>query len=139
MQAFTWKLLLATPIDDVYDALATDQGRAKFWAERTEENNGIVRFYFPNGESCDAEIVAADRPLRFCVRYFDALTDFLLADIKGKTELTLKVSEAPAEDWLAAYAGWVSVLMNMKAVLDHGADLRNHDPGRSWDHGFVDN
>ncbi len=139
MQAFTWKLLLATPIDKVYDALASDKGRASFWAERTVENDGVVTFHFPNGESCDAEVIAAVRPTRFCIRYFCAVTEFLLADKDGKTELILTVSDAPAEDWIEAYAGWVSVLMNMKAVLDHGADLRNHDSGRSWDHGFVDN
>jgi len=35
--------------------------------------------------------------------------------------------------------GWVSVLMAMKAAVDFGVDLRNHDPKRSWQQGFADN
>jgi len=34
---------------------------------------------------------------------------------------------------------WVSVLMNLKARADHGVDLRNHDPARTWTKGYVDN
>jgi len=36
-------------------------------------------------------------------------------------------------------AGWVSVLMALKAAVDHGVDLRNHDPQRTWDQGYADN
>jgi hypothetical protein len=36
-------------------------------------------------------------------------------------------------------AGWVSVLMAMKAAVDHGVDLRNHDASRSWSNGYADN
>jgi hypothetical protein len=36
-------------------------------------------------------------------------------------------------------AGWVSVLMAMKAAVDHNIDLRNHDKSRAWRSGFLDN
>ena len=36
-------------------------------------------------------------------------------------------------------AGWVSVLMTMKAALDFETDLRNHDIERTWIKGYVDN
>ena len=36
-------------------------------------------------------------------------------------------------------AGWVSVLMAMKAALDYGVDLRNHDIERTWMKGYADN
>jgi hypothetical protein len=29
--------------------------------------------------------------------------------------------------------------MAMKAAVDHGVDLRNHDPSRSWVTGYADN
>jgi hypothetical protein len=35
--------------------------------------------------------------------------------------------------------GWVSVLMALKAYVDHGVDLRNHDAARTWDQGYCDN
>lgn len=36
-------------------------------------------------------------------------------------------------------AGWVSLLLTMKAAIDHGVDLRNHDPERTWVQGYADN
>jgi hypothetical protein len=36
-------------------------------------------------------------------------------------------------------AGWVSVLVALKAATDFGVDLRNHDPERTWEQRFVDN
>lgn len=36
-------------------------------------------------------------------------------------------------------AGWVSVLMAMKAAVDHGVDLRTHDESRTWGDGYADN
>jgi predicted nucleic acid-binding Zn ribbon protein len=33
----------------------------------------------------------------------------------------------------------VSVLMALKAAVDFSVDLRNHDPDRTWDHGYVEN
>lgn len=36
-------------------------------------------------------------------------------------------------------AGWVSVLLALKAAVDFSVDLRNHDPGRTWDQGYADN
>ncbi len=36
-------------------------------------------------------------------------------------------------------AEWVSVLMAMKATVDHDVDLRNHDKSRAWGNGYADN
>jgi hypothetical protein len=30
------------------------------------------------------------------------------------------------------------VLLALKAAVDHGIDLRNHDPRRTWDRGYAD-
>jgi hypothetical protein len=35
-------------------------------------------------------------------------------------------------------AGWVSVLLALKAAVDFGVDLRNSDPARRWEDGYVD-
>lgn len=120
-------------------ALSTDEGRKTFWAEKTIERDGSIDFVFPNGETHKAEILAKTTPVQLSIRYFGAITTFDLEGAAGGTTLALNVSETPEDDWLESYAGWVSVLMNMKAVLDFGADLRNHDPAKSWEQRFVDN
>ncbi|MEO1251015.1 MAG: SRPBCC domain-containing protein [Pseudomonadota bacterium] len=138
-ESFVWRLSLRSSIDDVFAALTTDEGRARFWAEKTVESNGAIEFHFPNGLTHEAPIVEKAAPTRFAIRYFGANTAFALKEDSGETIVTVSVDDAPEDDWLDAYAGWISVLMNMKAVLDFGADLRNHDPHKSWDQRFIDN
>ena len=55
------------------------------------------------------------------------------------TDLTLTDEGIAAEDWAEVHAGWVSVLLALKAVADFGVDLRNHDAERSWDKGYANN
>ena len=43
-----------------------------------------------------------------------------------------------AEEWHEVHAGWLNVLLPLKAWIAHGVDLRNHDPGRTWAQGYVD-
>ena len=35
-------------------------------------------------------------------------------------------------------ADWVSVLLALKAKVDHGVDVRNHHAARTWDKGYCD-
>jgi len=139
MKSFVWKISLRASIGEVFAALTSDEGRARYWAEKTFESDGSIEFHFPNGETHHAQILEQTPPTRFEIRYFDAATAFALEEKSGGTVVTLSVCDAPEDDWLESYAGWVSVLMNMKAVLDFGVDLRNHDPDKSWDQRFIDN
>lgn len=125
----------------VYDLIATPSGRRRFWAESAEERDGTIEFRFSNGAAWRGRVLERDRPRHFAVEYFGgSRVAFQLSDDgDGGTDLTLtETGVAPAE-WAENHAGWVSVLLALKAVADFGADLRNHDPARSWDAGFVDN
>jgi hypothetical protein len=131
-----WRLHLATSREDVHALLATDSGRARFWAESAVAHAGVICFRFPNAYVHDARIVANEPPALFELAYFGGLARFeLAADGAGGTDLTLTHDDQHPD----TRRGWVSVLRALKAAADFGVDLRNHDPGRSWDHGFVDN
>ena len=76
----------------------------------------------------------------FAVEYFGSVTTFeLTQDGRGGTDLTLTAAGVPPADRVEMTAGWVSVLLALKAAVDSGVDLRNHDPARTWDQGFADN
>jgi hypothetical protein len=60
-------------------------------------------------------------------------------DGAGGTDLTLVDVGVPAADRAEVVAGWVSVLLALKATVDFGVDLRNHDPQRTWDTGYAEN
>ena len=131
-----WRLHLASPPEAVHALLATDEGRSRFWAESAVAREGAIAFRFPDGSSDDGRILANDPPALFEVEYFGSPARFELApDSAGGTDLTL----THGDDHPDTRPGWVSVLMALKAAVDFGVDLRNHDPSRSWDQGFVDN
>lgn len=136
-----WRLHLRSPVTAVYRMLATDGGRERFWAESAVEKEGVIHFVFPNGATWAGRILAADPPHRFAIHYYGGSTaTFTLApDGRGGTDLTLVDKGVSADHHGEVLAGWVSVLLALKAAVDHGVDLRNHDPARTWDDGYVEN
>jgi uncharacterized protein YndB with AHSA1/START domain len=125
----------------VFDLLATDDGRAQFWAERTVGTGDRITFHFPNGDTLASRVLRSEPPRLFELTYFDGTTvrfELHLAG-DGGTDLELVESGLREAAIVENRAGWVSVLLGLKAWADFGVDLRNHDAARSWAAGFVDN
>jgi uncharacterized protein YndB with AHSA1/START domain len=136
----TWRMHLSSSPLDVFDAVSTDSGRARFWAESTRKTNDTVHFRFPNRLEWSGNILERHPPERFMIDYFGSRVTFQIdPNGDGGTDLTLIDEDTPGEDRYETLAGWVSVLMALKASVDFGIDLRNHDPARTWDQGYVDN
>ena len=136
-----WRIHLSSPPDKVFRFLTTDEGRSRFWAESAVEKAGYIDFSFPNGVSWLGEILDISPPKRFQISYYGGTvaTFELGEDLGGGTELTLTDRGVPSEYYAVVLAGWVSVLMTLKAAVDFGVDLRNHDPTRTWDQQYADN
>jgi uncharacterized protein YndB with AHSA1/START domain len=134
-----WKIHLPAPPEAVYRALASDEGRASFWAERAVEKEGTVHFEFSNGVTCESRILDREPPHRFSLEYFGGPASFVLApDGRGGTDLTLVHEGVAPEEWIETHAGWLNVLFPLKAFVAFGVDLRNHDRERLWDQGYAD-
>ena len=136
-----WKIHLNVSPDKAYNMLSTDEGRAKFWAEKAHEENGYINFEFPNGQKWKSKLLETSSPQKYQLSYFEGgVTTFILdPDGKGGTDLTLTDEGFPVEEYEDIHAGWVSVLMSLKAAAEFGVDLRNHDSNRTWDNKFVEN
>jgi hypothetical protein len=136
-----WRLHLSTLPAEDYPFLATDDDRARFWAESAVETAGVIAFRFPNGLTASSRILEQEPPHRFAVEYLGGsiVTLELADDGRGGTDLTLTDSGVAAAWHAETLAGWVSVLMALKVAVDFGVDLRNYDPGRTWDQGYGDN
>jgi uncharacterized protein YndB with AHSA1/START domain len=132
-----WRIHLSSSPERVYELLASAEGRASFWAESAPERGGHIEFSFPGGLEWHGRILAAEPPHRFALRYYGGTeARFVLADDgAGGCDLTLTDTADDAE----TRAGWVSVLLALKAAADYGVDLRNHDPARTWETGYADN
>jgi uncharacterized protein YndB with AHSA1/START domain len=139
--SITWRLHLRSAPAAVYELLATDAGRARFWAESAVERDGAIEFVFPAGQRWRGTILERRPPQHFAVVYYGGSTaTFVLQDdCEGGTELTLTDAGVPEADRAEVIAGWASVLMALKAAADFGVDLRNHDVQRTWEQGYVEN
>jgi uncharacterized protein YndB with AHSA1/START domain len=140
-QAIQWRIHLKSAPERVYEFLSTDEGRAKFWAESAREANGHIHFQFPDDLSWDGKILEAHPPSFYRVVYYGgSTTTFQLTEAPhGGTDLLLTDEGVEPQFRCEVTAGWVSVLMALKAAADYGADLRNHDPQRTWNQGYADN
>ena len=136
-----WKLHLKSSPQSVYQKLSTDEGRASFWAESAIEEDKIIHFIFPNQAEWKGRILEKDPSHKFKVEYYGgSITTFELeSDGSSGTDLSLIDQGVPQEDRAEVIAGWVSVLMALKASVDFGIDLRNHDHNRTWDEGYAEN
>jgi uncharacterized protein YndB with AHSA1/START domain len=136
-----WRLHLKSPPEKVYQALSTDAGRASFWAESAVAQDGIIHFVFPNRMTWNARILEAIPASHYAVQYIgNSITTFSLEeDGQGGTDLTLTDEGVPVADRTEVIAGWVSVLLALKASVDFSVDLRTHDTDRQWDHGYAEN
>jgi uncharacterized protein YndB with AHSA1/START domain len=135
-----WRIHLTSPPEAVYEVLATDAGRARFWAESAVERDGEIEFEFANGMRWRGAVVEAEPKRRFAVEYFGgSRASFELeADGREGTDLTLVETGVPHEWEAENRAGWISVLLALKAAVDFGVDLRNHDTRRTWSQGYCD-
>ncbi|MCO6484406.1 MAG: hypothetical protein J5I41_01385 [Saprospiraceae bacterium] len=124
----------------VYHFLAHAEGRAAFWAASAPEAEGCIHFRFPDGQTYIGRILEKLPDTLFRVLYFDTpLTFRLHPDGTGGTIVNVTHEDIPEADYAEVRAGWVSVLLALKAAADFGVDLRNHHPDRHWYTGFVDN
>ncbi|WP_222984722.1 SRPBCC family protein [Flagellimonas meishanensis] len=126
--------------EKVFAYLETQEGREKFWAEKAPEHEGAIHFHFSNGHVYVGKIIHMEKDKEFHLDYFNSKVKFTLKATKDNgTDLTLVNEGIPDDEYLEVYAGWVSVLLTLKAAIDHDCDLRNHDRARTWNQKFVDN
>lgn len=134
-----WRVHLATDPATVHRLLASDEGRASFWAESAEEREGGIHFVFVNGVRTVAPILRNEAPGLFELEYFGDRVRFEIApDGEGGTDLTLVHLDPPTSGREEILAGWLNVLFPLKAQADFGIDLRTHDPERTWEQGYID-
>jgi uncharacterized protein YndB with AHSA1/START domain len=139
-RSIRWRLHFQSPPEEVYRALSTDEGRASFWAESAVEFDDVVEFVVLGYPRFRGRILQREPPRAFVIEYFDSKVTFRLeSDGHGGTDLELLAEDVdPSLRWEMT-AGWVSVLLAMKAAVDFGVDLRNHDESRTWQTGYADN
>ena len=134
-----WRLSLASPPERVFELLDTDEGRERFWAERSRAIVDGFELEFPGGVTGRVEVLEREAPKRLKIRYFgaDAALDLSLREDGGCLfEVTCHCEDPTA--WVEFLPGWVSWLLVLKGAVDFGVDLRNGSPERAWAQRYVD-
>lgn len=134
----SWRVVCHANIKKVFDLIATDSGRTKFWCEQSTTSEDHIHMIFPGGETETARILKYDRPTSMEIIYFGAVTKFQITELRSGCVVHVEAIVRDA-DFDETNAGWVSVLMNLKAVSTYDIDLRNHKQDYSWARGFIDN
>lgn len=131
MSSKQWKVHFKSAPSEVYRALSTPLGRSRFWADSAKEADGVIHFVLPGDRVDDSRIERAVKDQLYAVTYFGRLLTFTLIrdDETNGTDLTLTYQSPAAAD--ADSATWVSLLLRLKASVDFGVDLRNHDNSRT--------
>ena len=83
-------------------------------------------------------IESASRPSRLTFRCFGSEVFIRLDPVETGTDLTLTARDVASHEWHEVHAGWLNVLLPLKAWVDFGIDLRNHDPARTWRERYAD-
>ena len=101
-----WKIHFVSPPEKVFDALATDAGRASYWAESTPERDGRIAFHILNYEPFSGRVLRRERPRVFALEYFGTIVEFCLAgDGCGGTDLSLLASQVDESIRMEMVAG----------------------------------
>ena len=135
-----WRVHLRSSPSRVFEYLTTPDGRSRFWAESAEQAGNKIEFVFSNGQRLRSEVLENTAPKRFRLSYFGGsrVTFDLQPTQDDGTDLLLTEDGVPEAEREANRAGWVSVLLTLKAAVDFGVDLRNADVNRTWEDGYVD-
>lgn len=139
MSSKQWKVHFKSAPSEVYRALSTPLGRSRFWADSAKEADGVIHFVLPGDRTDDSRIEQAVKERVYAVHHLGRLLTFTLIpdEETNGTNLTLSY-DSPDDPALAATesATWVALLLRLKASVDFGVDLRNHDPSRTT--GYAD-
>ncbi|MEU4192494.1 hypothetical protein AB0E69_11370 [Kribbella sp. NPDC026611] len=123
------KVFCKSAPSDVYRALSTPLGRERFWAGSAPESGGVIAFALADGRTANCAIERAVQDELFQLEYFGRRIAFALTPgDAGGTDVTLSSDDDSPE--------LVSLLLRLKAAVDFGVDLRNHDEHRTA--GYLD-
>ena len=133
-----WRIHCRTHRDRVFALFDSDDGRASFWSASAVEVDGVIQFRAKNGNRWESPIVERIPGRRLSINY-GGLVTFDLEDAEDDgTDLTLTHTGFDPQDRDDVLAGWINILLPLKARADFDVDLRNSDPARDWAHGYVD-
>jgi uncharacterized protein YndB with AHSA1/START domain len=145
---FKMKIEIDRPVSVVFEAWTNGDEIAKWFTEEAiiePRRNGRIYMMWLTGETMDDKIISIAKNRLFTIPFGDKrerVTVRFKKDGRGCIcELhQYNMGTSPKDKWewhKGCAMGWTFFLANLKAYLEHGIDLRNHNPKRSYKKGFI--
>ena len=145
---FRLKILIAAPPSKLFAAWTNDRIVSKWFTVKTviePKKNGRIYFEWLGGDEMEAKVLGMTENRRFHFPFG-----------KHNEQVEISIKKAPGgsvcelhqfnirttpKDKVAMHMGckegWTFFLTNLKSFLEHGIDLRSHDPKRCYRQGYV--
>ena len=145
---FTLRIVVAAPVSRVFEAWTKDRIVSKWFTEKTKigpTKGGVVHFEWAAGDKWDTTVTAISKnryfQFPFGTKGEQVKVSFKKAGKGTICEIHQFGMKTGAQDkavmHLGCTQGWTFFLANLKAYLEHGIDLRAHDPKRSYRQKYV--
>lgn len=145
---FRLRIEIAAPPQKVFDAWTSRELLEKWFPVAgviEPRKGGRIMLTFLGGDSHDDRVTSARRPgrLQFPFGKRGEQVRISLRKVRGGTLCELHqfnmgtTPKAKIEMHMGCQQGWTFFLTNLKAFLEHGLDLRSHDPRKSYRQGYV--
>jgi hypothetical protein len=136
----SWRVNLSAPRELLFDLLTPDLESDPYRASTIGQFDGENGWIAPEGAHLKNATLDLLPPRRIVANYAGGgvATLDLTDDGRGGTDLRLTDIGQVAEDRTELVAGWVSMLLALKASVDFSIDLRDHDHRTFWTGAYVE-
>lgn len=144
---FSQHVFIKKPVARVFAAWTDDRQIVRWFPEKAEiepRKGGIVRWEWLAGDKLDKQILVCQRNRQFDFPFGDKgeMVSVRFRAVKGGTICSLTQSGMKNTPqgrvmYTGCMQGWTFFLTNLKSWLEHGIDLRSHDPKRSYRQNYV--
>jgi len=145
---FKLRVFIAAKPEKVFAAWTNDRLVSKWFTEKTiiePRKGGRLYFEWLAGDKLETKIVAIVKNKKFVFPFGPGKVEVAVTFKKdGKGTICelhqYGMKTDPKSKWnfhRGCIQGWTFFLTNLKAHLEHGLDLRSHDPNRSYRQDYV--
>jgi uncharacterized protein YndB with AHSA1/START domain len=145
---FKMRIFINKPVSKVFDAWTNDKIVSEWFTEKTviePRKDGRIYFEWTAGDNMEAKVVSISKNRLFTFPFGNkgerVTVRFKKAGKGCVCELRqYNMKTGPQSKWYmhkGCATGWTFFLTNLKAYLEHGIDLRGHDPKRSYRQDFI--
>ena len=145
---FSLKIEIMAPPEKVYQAWTDDAKIVKWFVEKAviePKKNGRIYLVWLGEIAAEYRVTAVRKNGLFGFTFGENAEEVLVRIRKSGhgsvcelRQFNLKTGPADRVAWhMGCKTGWTFFLANLKAWLEHGIDLRSHDPKKSYREGYC--